>query len=326
MTKRLIELVLIVTGLVGFSTVLVQHFYPELISTPLPKSQWFYLGGSLVLATMTPFFARDIYVQSRKPFSSIIFLFICLLSTIAYGNLFLLIRLNSERAQATTETMTVTQDYRLKPKAQQRNVELAQFVPLGSLYQLSYSYPKAMYLNEDGQVILTNIYLSPDILKALKPTLEAPLNPEVGGLPENLRRSLQVQSLGATVELVSHSFLIEPIGPVKVPLVGGASVGFVISPQQIGLRRILIRSKLDPSFSKDLEKVAQFDNNDAALAISVLPERTIVGLSGPQLQQIQLITSSIGLPALLVAAITIWRESRKDQTDGKASKKTKVKK
>jgi hypothetical protein len=224
-------------------------------------------------------------------------------------------KLQKMRAEVVSERATLVQHYTVNPVANPTD-RMAGFVPIGSLYQLSFQYPQAMYENEDGEIELSNVYISPDMLEALKP-LVVPSNPEIpiiGGMPRNMRDSIDMQKIDATVHMVSQSFAINPSEEVKFPLVGGGPrLKFVITPKEVGKRKILVRSRLRSDVVEALRSVAEFDLQNTMLYITVLPERTVFGLTGAHIQQIQLISTAIGFPALTVTMLTLFREYRKEK-------------
>jgi hypothetical protein len=303
-------IVVVLCGLaLGFGLLIFRALHPSLVM-PMPRSQWFYLCLLLALLSAVLWI---IPWKDTLGSPSFMVLFSCLLpvAVVLLATLFLFFRLDEERKKAIDAQGIAVQDYRIHPTGGNQQVN---FIPVGSLYQLAFSYPKAIFLNEDGQIELKSVYLSPMILDALKPVLEQDLPPQIGGvLPDNVRRSLKLQEIDASLELASQSFLIVPAGPVKFPLVGGTKLSFIITPKELGLRKVLVRSKLGSDFLKALEKVAGFDQQDTTITIDVLPERSILGLTGLQLQQIQIITSSVGLPLLAVTAVTLWWEARRDR-------------
>ena len=305
--------ILVAIFFVGLS--LLYSLKLPVIARWLPRSEWFYLGLLIIAVLMIIDAFRTAWVRTLAGMSVVVSLTI---SVVFMVSAFLFFRLDRQRLEALSARARAVQDYRIQPSALPRSVEKAQFVPVGSLYQLSFTYPPAVFLNEDAEIELSNVYLSPAILDALKPILNEPLDPEFGKLPDNLRRSLKLQEIDASVELVSRSFLIDPAGPVKFPLVGGSKLSFVGHPQELGVRKILVRSSINPGFIEALRGVAQFDHNDLTLSINVMPERTILGLTGAQLQAIQIVTSSIGFPALALAGLTIFREIRKERRGSRA--------
>lgn len=314
----------VIAVLLGVGCAVVLYIKPFLISSWLPRYEWLYLAALISLLIGSFMMYRKGGLDSS--YELIIFLTCAPLCAVALFVLFLFFRVDRQRLEILGARARATQDYRIRPSTPSSGNSPVQFVPVGSLYQLSFSYPPAIFLNEDAEIELSNVYLSPEILAALKPTLTEPLTPELGGLSEGLRRSLKVQGIDATVELSSRSFLIDPSGPMKFPLVGGTNLRFVISPQKLGVRKILVRSNINPGVIKALEGVAHFDHQDLTLSINVMPEKEVLGLTGAQLQFIQIITSAIGFPALALAGLTILREARRGKTEGRAARRRSQKK
>lgn len=126
-------------------------------------------------------------------------------------------------------------------------------------------------------------------------------------MPNDLEKSTKLESVMAIVELKTNSFLVSPSNGVRFPLIGGTPiVRFVITPQQIGRRRILVRSHLDMATVSKLGDLSESDSLDITVPIDILAEPGIMGISGARLQMFQLVAGSVGLPGLMAVLLTLF--------------------
>ena len=240
---------------------------------------------------------------------------------LAYATLHLHLRIERETRQSSGREVGLATFHTKQPD---HGIQEAAFVPIATLYQLTFTYPTVVYQDQDADITITGVYMSPKMLEALGAVLPSQGQAELDSpLSGDLQRSFQLQEIAATVRLSSNSFSIIPADEVRFPLVGGGPrVTFVVTPLQIGERAILVRSSLEPEVISALGNDIETDWQGLTLSIRVLPPIAIGGLNSLQLQQIQQWSTIIGLPAVLLASMAyLMGRAKKAPSEKRARRK-----
>lgn len=77
------------------------------------------------------------------------------------------LHLREEKTALEASPVYVTQTYVLKQRSETATINVG-FLPASSYYQLTFLYPRELYLNQDGEIQLSNVSISPRFSKSSK--------------------------------------------------------------------------------------------------------------------------------------------------------------
>jgi hypothetical protein len=119
----------------------------------------------------------------------------------------------------------------------------------------------------------------------------------------------------AMVTVISDSFIISPPGPVTLDLVQTRADRVLITPKELGQRKILLRSTVGPA-----KEGRQLTTEPLTLDVTVVPAPAFLGLSQNHLSIIRDISTAIGIPMILLALINFWLSRKRPSPEPERSR------